>query len=209
MATTPSLCPIWNFAMSFLACCSSLSSKATLSCSAYRHTLLATRRATSDMESSLYVSLEWRLVLVLTNGVGDRDLDLDLGDLEGSLGGGFGGLGGGVYPRLGAEGRVSRGSSAGSSRQIITLAGDGTGVGGGWRGGGGGGAEEVAAGVLPSCSVMATISCKQMQLQLTSSQFSSPKLSQQLHSSGLFLGGILFLRGACWAVVRWRGAGWD
>ena len=208
MATTPSLCPIWNFAMSFLACCSSLSSKATLSCSAYRHTLLATRRAASDMESSLYVSLEWRLVLVLTNGVGDRDLDLDLGDLEGSLGGGFGGLGGGVYPRLGAEGRVSRGSSAGSSKQIITLAGDGAGVGGGWRGGGGGGAEEVGAGVPPS-SVKATMSCKQMHLQLVSSQFSSPRLSQQLHSSGLFLGDILVLRGTCWAVVRWRRAGWD
>ena len=190
--------------MSFLACCSSLSSKATLSCSAYRHTLLAMRRATSDMESSLYVSLEWRLVLVLTNGVGDRDLDLDLGDLEGSLGGGFGGLGGGVFPRFGAEGRVSRGSSMGSSRQIIclNLVGDGAGVGGGWRGGGGGGAEEVAAGALPSCSAMATMSCKQMQLHLSSSQFSSPKLSQQLHSSGLFLGGILFLGGAAWSVVR-------
>ena len=194
--------------MSFLACCSNFSSKAILSCSACLQTLLATRRAASARESSLYVSLEWRLVLVLTNGVGDRDLDLDLGDLEVSLGGGFGGLGGGVYPRFGAEGRVSRGSSTGSSRQIITLAGDGAGVGGGCRGGGGGGAEEVGAGVPPS-SVKATMSCKQMHLQLVSSQFSSPRLSQQLHSSGLFLGDILFLRGTCWAVVRWRRVGWD
>ena len=68
-----------------------------------------------------------------------------------SLGGGFGGLGGGVLPRFGAEGRLSRGSSMGSSRQIIclNLVGDGAGVGGGWSGGGGGG-EEVAEDALPS-----------------------------------------------------------
>ena len=152
------------------------------------------------------MSLERRLVL--TNGVGDLDLDLDLGDLDMSLGGGFGGLGGGVFPRFGAEGRLSRGSSMGSSEgmQIIclNLVGDGAGVGGGWRGGGGGGAEEVAEDVLPSCSAIATMSCKQMQSHFSFSQFSSPKLPQHPHSSGPFFGGILcdFLGGAAWSVVR-------
>ena len=70
-----------------------------------------------------------------------------------SLGGGFGGLGGGESPRFGAEGRLSRGSSMGSSEGMqimcLNLGGDGAGVGGG-RSGGGGGGEEVAEAVLPS-----------------------------------------------------------
>ena len=52
-----------------------------------------------------------------------------------SLGGGFGGLGGGESPRFGAEGRLSRGSSMGSSEgmQIMCLnvGGDGSWS---WRG---------------------------------------------------------------------------
>ena len=70
-----------------------------------------------------------------------------------SLGGGFGGLGGGESPLLGAEDRLSRGSSIGSSEGMqimcLNLGGDGAGVGGGWSGGGGGG-EEVAEDALPS-----------------------------------------------------------
>ena len=151
------------------------------------------------------MSLDRRLVL--TNGVGDLDLDLDLGDLDMSLGGGFGGLGGGVSTRFGAEGRLSRGSSMGSSEGMqimcLNLGGDGAGVGGGRRGGGGGG-EEVAEDVLPSCSAIATMSCRQMQSHFSFSQFSSPKLPQHPHSSGPFFGGILcdFLGGAAWSVVR-------
>ena len=116
---------------------------ASLSRSACLQTLLTTRLAASVTESSLESSLEWRLP-VLTNGVGDLDLDRVrglLGDLDMSLGGGFGGLGGGVFPRFGAEGRLSRGSSMGSSEGMqimcLNLGGDGAGVGGGWRGGGG------------------------------------------------------------------------
>ena len=116
---------------------------------------MTTRLAASVTESSLESSLEWRLP-VLTNGVGDLDLDRVrglLGDLDMSLGGGFGGLGGGVSPRFGAEGRLSRGSSMGSSEGMqimcLNLGGDGAGVGGG-RSGGGGGGEEVAEDALPS-----------------------------------------------------------
>ena len=78
-----------------------------------------------------------------------------------SLGGGFGGLGGGESSLFGAEAWRPRGSqcedvsfsSIGTAggRQIIclNLGGDGAGVGGGWSGGGGGG-EEVVEDALPS-----------------------------------------------------------
>ena len=121
---------------------------------------MTTSLAASVTESS---SLEWRLP-ALTNGVGDLDLDRVrglLGDLDMSLGGGFGGLGGGESPLFGTEAWRPRGSqcedvsfsSIGTAggRQIIclNLDGDGAGVGGGWSGGGGGG-EEVAEDALPS-----------------------------------------------------------
>ena len=123
--------------------------------SACLQTLLTTRLAASVTESSLESSLEWRLP-ALTNGVGDLDLDRVrglLGDLDMSLGGGFGGLGGGESPLFGTEAWRSRGSqcedaslssigSAGGMQTIcLNLGGDGAGVGGGWSGGGGGGEE--------------------------------------------------------------------
>ena len=90
---------------------------------------MTTSLAASVTES---LSLEWRLS-ALTNGVGDLDLDLVrglLGDLDMSLGGGVGGLGG-------------------RQMMCLNLDWDGAGVGGGWSGGGGGG-EEDAEDALPS-----------------------------------------------------------
>ena len=90
-----------------------------------------------------------------------------------SLGGGFGGLGGGESPLSGTEARRSQCedvlSSIGSAgvKQIIclNLDGDGAGVGGGLSGGGGGG-EEVAEAAR---SGMSSISCRQLQSQFSKS----------------------------------------
>ena len=120
---------------------------------------MTTSLAASVTESS---SLEWRLP-ALTNGVGDLDLDLVrglLGDLDMSLGGGFGGLGGGESSLFGAEAWRPRGSqcedvsfssigtAGGRQMMCLNLDWDGAGVGGGWSGGGGGG-EEVDEDALP------------------------------------------------------------
>ena len=91
-----------------------------------------------------------------------------------SLGGGFGGLGGGESPLFGTEARRSQCedvlSSIGSAgvMQIIclNLDGDGAGVGGGLSGGRGGG-EEVAEAALPSRSGTSSISCRQLQSQFS------------------------------------------
>ena len=128
-----------------------------------------------------------------------------------SLGGGFGGLGGGESPLSGTEARRSQCedvlSSIGSAgvKQIIclNLDGDGAGVGGGLSGGGGGG-EEVAE----AARSMSSISCRQLQSQVSKllqlqSQFSK-SLQHPQSSRGPFFGGILYniLRGAVWSVVR-------
>ena len=173
---------------------------------------MTTIRAASETDSS---SLECRLP-ALTIGVGDLDLDLVrdlLGDLDMSLGGGVGGLGGREAPLFGLKAWRSIGSqcvvhsmlqhggcpgeqdvsssSIGSAwgRQMICLIldWDGAGVGGGWSGGGGGG-EEVDEDALPL-----------MQSQL-------PMLLQHLpFSGGPSFGGILYniFRRAIRGVGRW------
>ena len=159
---------------------------------------MTTILAASVTESS---SLEWRLP-ALTNGVGDLDLDLVrglLGDLDMSLGGGVGGLGGRESPLFGTEAWRSMGSqcvvhnmlqhggcpgeqdvssssigtAGGRQMMCLNLDWDGAGVGGGWSGGGGGG-EEVDEDALP----------------FMQSQF--PMLLQHPpFSGGPFFGGIL------------------